>query len=844
MEVVQVQPRDSYLHYVHVPAKGMTIRWSFTTKRKNIAFGLFQRLGTTRLQSSSDIVFPQWQQQRQLSLPNVDGQDPSDDDKPSADTLSVASRRRRPRAKSTASNKLRGQDDFVEIIPIDHCNSADVKVEGSYVVRQPGNFVLVFDNTFSKTTPKSLTFSVTVVGTKDESQNQRKDISGWILKKRRKKLQGWAKRWLQLSSTGVLSYSTTPNSITRGSIQIVMATVSLNPQQRLIHIDSGTMLYHLKALSVDDYEMWTKALRDFRNEGQQTQQPETFITPERAWSEVEQGVRGSTALTTNLSQYVRNADIMKDLLYEVSKRSGLEDIQEKLAELTLQLNKDKESVMEAAEDQRKQWHTVQDMLHSVLQGEPVSRPSGVTFADDLQARHNITRERPVSVRASVFSEQFFDAQEILLSGDEDDDEDYCGSVSDKTKIRESLDLTRLGECNQRRKCLPSPSAADPAYLSIFRKNVGKDLSQITMPISMNEPINLLQKACEELEYSELLDKAASSATSMERLMYVAVFAISGYASSQFRIGRKPFNPLMTETYENIRPDKGFRFVAEKVSHRPLMIAAHAESRNYSLWQCTKIKSKFWGKSMEFMTEGTYHITLAGHNDHYTYTKPSSWARNMIAGEKYVEHVGEMKVINHSTGEYGIVTFKEGKGGGLFSAPTKRNELVATFHDANGTLHKRVVGTWSEGVTEEVDLNSEKLSILWRVQPPGIDNYQQYYGFTKFCVELNEITPIEEGKIPKTDTRLRPDQRLYENGKVEVAEEMKQQLEQKQRDRRRELEEAGIEWKPRWFTLKQDEYASLSVNHEDDNSGYTWQYNGQYWPTRESGNWPEDIFDLW
>lgn len=30
--------------------------------------------------------------------------------------------------------------------------------------------------------------------------------------------------------------------------------------------------------------------------------------------------------------------------------------------------------------------------------------------------------------------------------------------------------------------------------------------------------------------------------------------------------------MMTETYENIRPDKGFRFIAEKVSHNPLIIA--------------------------------------------------------------------------------------------------------------------------------------------------------------------------------------------------------------------------------------------------------------------------------
>jgi hypothetical protein len=69
---------------------------------------------------------------------------------------------------------------------------------------------------------------------------------------------------------------------------------------------------------------------------------------------------------------------------------------------------------------------------------------------------------------------------------------------------------------------------------------------------------------------------------MDRLMYVVAFAISGYASSQYRIGRKPFNPLMCETYECIRPDKGFRFISEKVSHYPNVMAVSFYLKKKSL----------------------------------------------------------------------------------------------------------------------------------------------------------------------------------------------------------------------------------------------------------------------
>lgn len=36
--------------------------------------------------------------------------------------------------------------------------------------------------------------------------------------------------------------------------------------------------------------------------------------------------------------------------------------------------------------------------------------------------------------------------------------------------------------------------------------------------------------------------------------------------------------------------------------------------------------------------------------------------------------------------------------------------------------------------------------------------EQYYGFTKFAIELNELDPSLKLLLPPTDTRLRVDQR--------------------------------------------------------------------------------------
>ncbi len=51
--------------------------------------------------------------------------------------------------------------------------------------------------------------------------------------------------------------------------------------------------------------------------------------------------------------------------------------------------------------------------------------------------------------------------------------------------------------------------------------MGKDLSTIAMPIILNEPLNLLQRLCEELEYSDLLDLAATTDDPVTRIAIIS-----------------------------------------------------------------------------------------------------------------------------------------------------------------------------------------------------------------------------------------------------------------------------------------------------------------------------------
>lgn len=237
--------------------------------------------------------------------------------------------------------------------------------------------------------------------------------------------------------------------------------------------------------------------------------------------------------------------------------------------------------------------------------------------------------------------------------------------------------------------------------------------------------------------------------------------------------------------------------------------------------------------MDLYAKGQGHITLTGHEDQYTYTKPVTSSKNLLTGTKYIEHVGEMRVTNHTTGEYAIVQFKEAKTGNSFfsggSNPVDRNKIHTNFFDCRGSLIKEVEGKWNESLSEVV--GPDQYAVIWRANPPTFLDPQEYYGFTQFAIELNEITSLEKGKLPITDSRCRKDQSLFENGKVAEAEDEKVRVEQLQRDRRNQQDLLV----PLWFELRHDPF------HPE---GESWQYKGGYWEARNTGQWPKEMLQLW
>ncbi|XP_044034763.1 oxysterol-binding protein-related protein 7 isoform X1 [Siniperca chuatsi] len=454
-----------------------------------------------------------------------------------------------------------------------------------------------------------------------------------------------------------------------------------------------------------------------------------------------------------------------------------------------------------------------------------------TLAEPAAVRHS--SHGPPSVADSAA--EYFDASDDILCGSSSEVSDESGLSDGSTtnsepeeghasatrKYRASISRTPnsvVPKSTGRRTTLPAPCPDNShvGLMAIVYNNIGKDLARVSMPAALNEPINLLQRLCEELEYSELLDTANNTADPYQRMVYIAAFAISGYSTATFRNRYKPFNPVLGETYECIREDRGFRLISEQVCHHPPISACHAQSENFSFWQDQRWKNKFWGKSLEILPTGMVNVTLPRYGDHYEWNKVVTCIHNVLSQQRYLEHYGEVTIRNLKSNVCTCkITFVKSR---YWGSDMNKNEVQGTVLDQSGSVIHRFGGLWHEGIFCDT-LPTPKC--VWKPNPQPKD-YLLYYGFSTFAMELNELTPDLKPLLPPTDSRLRPDQRMLEEGRVDESDRKKDDIEEFQRERRKELAKRGEEHVPRFFKKAKD-----SCGRD------VWLTNETYWKLREN-----------
>ncbi|XP_016429928.1 oxysterol-binding protein 1-like isoform X2 [Sinocyclocheilus rhinocerous] len=647
----------------------------------------------------------------------------------------------------------------------------------------------------------------------------------------------------------------------RGTINLATANIAVEDSCNFVISNGGTQTYHLKASSEVERQRWITALelakaKAFRMQAESDDSGDDSTPPAAGQgagsrnSEVQSTLRtlGSkvedlstcndliakhgSALQRSLSELegVRLGGETSEKIRQVTERATLFRITSNaminacrdFLALAQAHSKRWQKALQAEREQRVRLEETLEQL--AKQHNHLERAfRGATVLPPSQSNPAIDSKGPVPGKGDVSDEdeenEFFDAcedvQEFITVPA---DPKYHRSGSNVSGISSELGMddgtTSLDEqslasnpdspqsqevvpVRKRRSRIPDKPNYSLNLWSIMKNCIGKELSKIPMPVNFNEPLSMLQRLSEDLEYYELLDRGAKCQSSLEQMCYVAAFTVSSYSTTVHRTG-KPFNPLLGETFELDRvQESGYRSLCEQVSHHPPAAAHHAISeRGWTLRQEIALASKFRGKYLSIMPLGSIHCIFEKSNNHYTWKKVTTTVHNIIVGKLWIDQSGEIDVVNHRTGDRCHLKFAPYS---YFSRDVAR-KVTGVVTDKDGKAHYVLSGTWDEKMEcsrvmqssrggengadgrQKTVYQTLKAKELWRKTPLPEGAENMYY-FSTLALTLNEP---EEGVAP-TDSRRRPDQRLMEQGRWEEANAEKQRLEEKQRITRRERE---------------------------------------------------------
>ncbi|KAM7369057.1 hypothetical protein PAMP_013356 [Pampus punctatissimus] len=649
---------------------------------------------------------------------------------------------------------------------------------------------------------------------------------GWLFKWTNY-LKGYQRRWFVLSN-GLLSYYRTQAEMAhtcRGTIPLATAHIEVGDTCHLV-LTSGGRSYHLKATSEGECQRWVSALQQAKanatllmhhsgDEGP-AQQEDRALT---------QGVLKTLAsklddLSTCNELIGKHGAALQRSLSELEELRGSSDSTDKVKAVNeratlfritsnAMINACRD-FLDVAESQSRRWQ-------KALQYEREQRHHLEETIEQLAKQHNnlerAWRENPTSYTGVERSQEgdasdendeaeFFDAMEespafITVTATGDIQHKRSGSnqsmmsevvPNDWTHNENDTSGTNHMQLRRtRRSRIPDKPNYSLNLWSIMKNCIGKDLSKIPMPVNFNEPLSMLQRLTEDLEYSELLDRAARCDSSLEQMCLVAAFSVSSYSTTVHRTA-KPFNPLL----------------------------------------------------------GNIHLQFHSSGNHYVWSKVTSTVHNIIVGKLWIDQSGDIDIVNNTTKDTCHLKFSPYS---YFSRDVPR-KVTGVVEDREGTAHYILSGTWDEKMESAKIVDSSQgcggsegkqktvyqtlqPKLLWKKYPLP-DNAENMHFFSSLALTLNEQ---EEGIAP-TDSRLRPDQRLMEAGLWDEANGHKQRLEERQRLERKKREaqanqalEEGQDiegYQPMWFERRTDDTTGES----------TYIYRGGYWEAKDRQDWSQ------
>jgi hypothetical protein len=183
------------------------------------------------------------------------------------------------------------------------------------------------------------------------------------------------------------------------------------------------------------------------------------------------------------------------------------------------------------------------------------------------------------------------------------------------------------------------------------------------------------------------------------------------------------------------------------------------------------------------------------DERYEFNPPGLTFHGLIVGTPYIDinSTALLRNISKPDDSYAEVKY-HGRGWSGFNSYFRVEGTV--FIDKKPVIIFK--GKWNDSVSM-TDLRTNVTEVVWKKYPYPA-NWDKQYGMTQHSLQLNYLPSWLRGKLPPTDSRLRPDQRALEHGDFSKASDEKNRLEVKQRAERKYMETNKVEHIPKYFEV--------------------------------------------
>ncbi|KAJ3075343.1 hypothetical protein HDU98_008427 [Podochytrium sp. JEL0797] len=369
---------------------------------------------------------------------------------------------------------------------------------------------------------------------------------------------------------------------------------------------------------------------------------------------------------------------------------------------------------------------------------------------------------------------------------------------------------------------------------VSQLTIGMDLHRVTLPTFVLETRSMCERITDFMSHPDLLIEIPKLNDPVDRFIAVTRFFLAGWHIRPKGV-KKPYNPVLGEFFRctwTLPDNSTSYYICEQVGHHPPISAYDYINPHHGVYVSGDLrpKAKFLGNSAATLMQGATRVKFAvpesegGGFEDYIISFPSYYARGILFGKMYTELGDSSTIVCERTGLHANLEWKTRgtfthKGLNGVEGTIMKEKVASVVHKAGSApvVVAKVWGKWSdelfvEKLSESEDhhhklknhafkgfLGSKKVAEVSSGDGKSLFNAATAEICPKNVAAESEMETFESRRLWKNVTKA------IQHKDLDDATTEKLAIEDHQRIICQRREDAGEEWKPRFYVAEGDDF---------------------------------------